>query len=206
VVVREVVKGGARKTKRKSFGATPVVRHLERASDAAAKPTDHYANLSFGRNELTAAMRSTYDELIAFVSQPAFRTVYAEMLGLPASERPTFVNRVLLDRDELERRGVTIPPGVLVQTSAFGDRRPTLFAVKKFLPEKFHAAWENVNLTFDNEYEDHEVSRDPKMAWRKPLPVTFQNSLIASNANLDAAPDTGLLDPNWYEGLGKPGA
>lgn len=192
--------------KRQTSLATPPVRRFEQADDAPPEQTASYPNLPFGRSELAAAMRSTYDELIAFVSQPAFRAVYREMREVPASERPSFVNKVLLDRDELERRGVTIPPGVLVQTSAFGDRRPTLFSVKKFLPEKFHAAWENVNLTFDNEYEDDEVSRDPKMAWRKPLPVSLQNRLIASDANLDAAPDVGELDPNWYEGLGKTGA
>lgn len=179
---------------------------MEQTSEGPLGPTDHYPNLSFGRAELEAAMRSTYDELIAFVSQPSFRAIHAEMYALPPSERPSFVNRVLLNPAELERRGVTIPLGVLIQTSAFGDRRPTLFAVKKFLPERFHAAWENVNLTFDNEYEDHEVSRDPKMAWRKPLPVAEQNKLIASKVNLDEAPDVGPFDPNWSQGIGRPGA
>ena len=59
-------------------------------------------------------------------------------------------------------------------------------------------------MTFDNEYEDDEVSRDPAVAWRKPLPVSLQNALIASDTNLDAVPDFGVLDPAWYEGLGKP--
>ena len=41
--------------------------------------------------------------------------------------------------NEAERaaRGFTVPEGILIQASAFGDRRPTLFAVKKFLLKKF---------------------------------------------------------------------
>jgi hypothetical protein len=164
---------------------------------------DTYPNLTFTRAELAAAMRSTYDELMSFVSQPAFRAVYEQLRALPPSERPNFVNDVLVNREELMRRGVDIPDGILVQTSAFGDRRPTLFAVKKFLPEKFHAAWENVNLTFDNEYADDDVSRDPALAWRKPLPVSLQSRLIAENAKLDDHPDVGRSDPAWSQGLGK---
>lgn len=177
------------------------------ASHGEAAPvgdmTGTYPSLSFTRAELAAAMRATYDELIAFVSQPAFRTVHEELWNLPSSERPKFVNAVLVNRPELKRRGVDIPEGILVQTSAFGDRRPTLFAVKKFLPEKFHAAWENVNLTFDNEHDDGDVSRDPEMAWRKPLPVSLQSQLIATNAKLDDCPDVGGPDPAWSQSLGK---
>lgn len=174
--------------------------------DAPADPSDRtapYPNLDFSRAELAAAMRETYDLLIDFVSQPPFAAAYREMLALAPVDRPAFVNAVFLNRDELERRGVSIPDGVLVQASAFGDRRPTLFAVKKFLPERFHAAWENVNLTFDNEYEDEDVSRDPAKAWRKPLPVVVQNGLIATGGDLDTAPDVGRLDPIWSEGIGR---
>ena len=162
-----------------------------------------YENLEFSRAELVEAIRSHYAELIEFVNQPAFRDAYREMWALEPSERPDFVNAVFVNREELERRGVQIPEGILVQTSAFGDRRPTLFAVKKFLPEKFHAAWENVNLTFDNEYEDHEISRDPEMAWRKPLPVPLQHELMGANIGLDDVPDVGRNDPVWSQGLGE---
>lgn len=176
----------------------------DRAKDAPAEDmTGAYPGLSFTRTELAAAMRTTYDELIAFVSQPAFRRVFEELRSLPPSKRPAFVSSVLVNRPELERRGVDIPDGILVQTSAFGDRRPNLFAVKKFLPERFHVAWENVNLTFDNEHEDGEVSRDPAMAWRKPLPVALQSQLIAANARLDDCPDLGRTDPAWSQSLGK---
>jgi hypothetical protein len=169
----------------------------------AAKPTDIYPHMAYGKSELAAAMLANYDELIAFVTQPAFQAVYKELRELSATERPAFVNNVLLRPEELERRGVRLPPGILIQTSAFGDRRPTLFAVKKFLPEKFHDAWENVNLTFDNEYDDKDISRDPAVVWRKPLPVGVQTALIASNIDLEAAPDVGVNDPEWSLQLGK---
>jgi hypothetical protein len=169
----------------------------------AAQPADIYPGLAYGKSELAAAMRQTYDELIEFVTQPAFQAVYNELRKLPATERPAFVNKVLLRPEELERRGVRVPPGILIQTSAFGDRRPTLFAVKKFLRVEFHDAWENVNLTFDNEYDDKDVSRDLTVAWRKPLPVGLQNALIGSNIDLESAPDLGVNDPNWSFQLGK---
>ena len=181
-------------------------------STAAPAPSDTavpddlsatYSNLSFTPGELASAMRDTYDELITFVSQPAFRVIYEELSALAPAERPKFINDVIVNRAELERRGVRIPAGVLVQTSAFGDRRPNLFAVKKFLPERFHAAWENVNLTFDNEHDDKDVSHDPEMAWRKPLPVAIQSHLIATNAALDDFPDVGAADPNWSQALGR---
>ncbi len=181
---------------------------LEKDLDAdptlnAAQPADIYPGLAYGKSELAAAMRQTYDELIAFVTQPAFQAVYKELRELPATERAEFVNKVLLRSEELARRGVRVHPGILIQTSAFGDRRPTLFAVKKFLPVKFHDAWENVNLTFDNEYDDEDVSRDPAVAWRKPLPVGLQNALIGANIDLESAPDLGVNDPNWTFQLGK---
>ena len=173
---------------------------------SAGYPADWYQpyeNLDFTRAELVDAIRIHYAELIAFVSQPAFRAAYDEMWQLDAAERPGFVNAVFVNRPELERRGVTIPDGVLIQTSAFGDRRPTLFAVKKFLPEQFHSAWENVNLTFDNEYADEEVPRDVAMAWRKPLPVALQSRLMSERVELADVPDIGRDDRVWSQGLGE---
>ncbi|MGW1642663.1 hypothetical protein [Streptomyces lavendulae] len=133
-------------------------------------------------------MRRTYDELIDFVVTPEFQAVHRELMELPENERPEFVQRVLLDPDELRIRGVIVPSGILVQMSAFGDRRPTLFAVKKFLPEKYHRAWENVNFTFNNSYDESAIRRDAENAWRAPLPVALQNELIAQKVDLEAVP------------------
>ena len=147
-----------------------------------------YDGFDFDREELSSVMRTTYDELIEFIRQPAFRAIYDELMNLPKEARPAFVVEVLLDSRELSNRGVIVPDGILIQTSAFGDRRPTLFAVKKFLPEKYHGAWENVNWTFSNEYDDEEISRDSADAWRPPLPVVLQNALMANNVNLESVP------------------
>jgi hypothetical protein len=148
----------------------------------------NYQGLDFGRDELTAVMRKTYDEIIDFVTTPAFKAFHKELMSLQPKDRPVFVARVLLEPDELDKRGIVVPEGILIQTSAFGDRRPTLFAVKKLLPRKYHRAWENLNLTFDNEHEDEKVSHIPEKAWRPPLPVALQNALIAADADLESVP------------------
>ncbi len=125
-----------------------------------------YAGLNFDRAELSEAMSIYYNDIIEFITQSGFQKTFAEMMQLPPTERPEFVDRVWLDRQELEARGITVPDGILIQTSAFGDRRPTLFVVKKFLPEKYHVAWENVNWTFNNDFDDADVPYDPKSSWR----------------------------------------
>ena len=150
-------------------------------------PMVDYPGLDFTRAELAEVMRATYDELITFVTTPSFKSLHSDLMSLPPRERPDFVARVFLSPDELAKKGVTVPEGILIQTSAFGDRRPTLFAVKKFLPTKYHRAWENVNITFDSEYQSG-ISRDPEVAWRPPLPVALQNAMMASDIDLEAAP------------------
>lgn len=161
-----------------------------------------YDGLDFTREELSAAMAAGYKELIAYVNGAGFRQTFEELYSLPEEDRPQFVKDVFMNAEERNRRGMPAPPGVLVQTSAFGDRRPTLFCVKKFLPERFHGAWENVNLTFDNEFEDETISRDPKIAWRKPLPVGLQNVLMSASLDAETVPDLGADDPTWPKGLG----
>lgn len=147
--------------------------------------TQSYENLEYSQSDLAAAMRETYDELIDFVTRPAFLATMDEMSILPNAKRPGFVVSVLLDTDERSRRGIEPPEGVLIQRSAFGDRRPTLFCVKKFLPERFANVWQNVNLTFDNEFLDQSVSRDRSVAWRPPMDVAEQALLMAQGAALD---------------------
>jgi hypothetical protein len=90
-----------------------------------------YPGLPFDRQELSLIMRQTYDELIEFVTTLEFRAIHAELMSLAEEDRPAFVIEVLLRHEELQRRGVTVPDGILIETSVFGDRRPTLFAVKK---------------------------------------------------------------------------
>jgi hypothetical protein len=143
-----------------------------------------YPHLSYGRDELTKAMRATYDELIDFVTKPEFKSIMVELGSLPARKRQSFIVSVLLSTEELAKRGLNVPEGILIQRSAFGDRRPTLFCVKKYLPKKFHDVWQNVNLTFDNEFTDETVSRAPDVAWRQPLPVALQADAMAAGEDL----------------------
>lgn len=162
-----------------------------------------YPGLDFDRDELSRVMREYYDDLIAFITTPAFRALHAELMSLPPQARPKFVMDVIMSPDELAARGVSVPEGILIQTSAFGDRRPTLFAVKKFLPEKYHKAWENVNWTFSNEYADEEVSREPESSWRPPLPVSLQNEAIASGIDIETIPLEAGINSGIFE---RPGA
>ena len=156
-------------------------------STYSVEPT--YPGLDFGPAELAAVMRKVYDELIEFATTPAFKALHAELMSLPERERMAFVRQVILSPSERKKRGVDTPEGILFQTSAFGDRRPTLYVIKKILPERYHGAWENLNITFDNPYDDASVSRDPAMAWRPPLPVSLQSAAMASGIELDSLPN-----------------
>ncbi len=146
----------------------------------------NYPGLDYGRAELSAAMRRTYDDIIDFVTSPAFRAVIEEMGALGAEQRPLFVADVLMDATALAARGVVAPEGILIQRSAFGDRRPTLFAVKKFLPAKYSNVWQNMNITFDNQFLDESVSRAPEQCWRAPLVPAVQAAAMAEGADLES--------------------
>lgn len=143
-----------------------------------------YHGLAYDRDELSAVMRTTYDELIDFVTTDAFKALMLEMGRLPHTHRPQFVASVLLDKRELAVRGITAPEGVLIQRSAFGDRRPTLFVVKKFLPSQYTDVWQNVNITFDNEFADESVARDVSTSWRPPLDFNVQAQAMSEDRDL----------------------
>jgi hypothetical protein len=175
-------------TMRKSTVTSRSTRKTSARKSKSPRKEENYPGLDFGRDELSAVMRKTYDEIIGFITTPAFKNFHAELTSLPPKDRPAFVASVILQPEERANRGIVVPDGILIQTSAFGDRRPTLFAVKKFLPLKYHGAWENVNWTFGNEYEGKKVSRAPKHTWRPPLPVALQNAVIAANADLESVP------------------
>lgn len=144
-----------------------------------------YDGLAYDRSELAAAMRRTYDELIDFVSTPAFGALMEEMGALHHTARPAYVFDVLLRDDVLAARGVHRPADVLIQRSAFGDRRPTIFVVKKFLPEKYKDVWQNVNITFDNAFIDASIGRDADTSWRAPLSPEAQAAAIAADQDLE---------------------
>jgi len=142
----------------------------------------NYARLDYGQEELQAVMREHYDKLIEFVSSQGFRSIFEDLMKVDPQHRPAFVQDVLLDEAKLAAYGVKVPEGILIQRSAFGDARPTLFAVKHFLPERYRNVWENVNLTFDNEYGDAAISREKDVCWRAPLQPALQAAAIANAA------------------------
>lgn len=130
--------------------------------------------------DLRKVMRKTYDELIEFVTTDNFKSVLDELYGLPEIQRPNYVNSIILNKDKLLERGVDVPEDILIQRSSFGDLRPTLFVVKKYLPDEYKIAWENVNLTFDQKHDSSSCSQEEK-SWKTPLPMEVQAALTAMN-------------------------
>ncbi len=156
---------------------------VDRSYALARKPTPA---------EIRSTLRAAYDDLIEFAATDAFQTLLAEMYSLPPSDRPFFVDTIVLNEQIMRDRGIVPPEGILIQRSAFGDRRPTLFCIKKFIPEELQSHWQNANITFDNLVSDQEVPRDER-AWRPPLPFELQQALTA-----------GLIDESALEGVYQP--
>jgi hypothetical protein len=120
-------------------------------------------------------MFAGYKRLFEVTESTPFRHLVAELYDKPLAERPEFVSSIILDELERQKRAVFIPDDILVLRSAFGDRRPTLFCLKKYLPVELHRYWQNVNVTFDNPSQE-EVSE--RLAWRKPLNAGVQAAVI----------------------------
>lgn len=144
-----------------------------------------FDGLTYTQGDLQRVMREHYDKIIDFVTSKAFLAAMEEMSAMSHLERPSFVVDVLLSQEELSRRGIAVPDGILIQRSAFGDRRPTLFAVKHFLPAQYSDVWQNVNITFDNEYLDQQVSREKNVCWRPPLSPALQAEKMAGGVALE---------------------
>lgn len=152
---------------------------------------DPLADCDFTAADLTAAMQSNYDDLLAFFYSDAFQGVHQHMQTLTPKARAAFVRDVVIQPEALkEQFGVSVPDDIMIQRSAFGDRRPTVYCLKKWLPEKFHVVWENTNLTFDELYEDGAVSRQAETSWRAPIRPDIQAILVAAGYPLDDVPDT----------------
>lgn len=118
---------------------------------------------------LYGVMRSAYDELIDFIIDTTFKDVIEDMYKRPESERPGYVTDKIMNPEYLRSRGIKVPKDILIQRSSFGDGRPTLFVVKKYLEENDRDIWENVNITFDQESDSGE-DKPPDISWQKPLP------------------------------------
>lgn len=96
------------------------------------------------KDELEACIRHQ-EELARIVSTPAFQSVVDYLMALPSSERRhQFVRDVIIDRESLKSWGVSLPPDVTVQRSAFADERSTLFCVTKCVHQNL-----KVTITYD---------------------------------------------------------
>lgn len=132
---------------------------------------------NFCKATLLLAMKKGYSELLNFACKPEFQAMLDELYSLAPHERPAFVNSVILNPSQMAKRGLKPPCDILIQKSSFGDRRPTLFCIKKYIDERLQTHWQNVNITFDNLYEDEDIPRGSE-AWRPPLPFELQQALI----------------------------
>jgi hypothetical protein len=132
---------------------------------------------------LREEMLAGYEKLFSIAQDPSFQRMLDELYGFPPNKRPRFVSDVIMNPEERLRRGVHIPDDVLVLRSAFGDRRPTLFCLKKYLSRDLHKYWQNVNLTFDNPADPASIPTDAR-AWRKPLQAEIQAAAIESGLDI----------------------
>jgi hypothetical protein len=96
------------------------------------------------RDEITKALKRVVD----FAQTEPFRQVLSEMMSIPPHDRAQFVLDVWLSPAQLRRRGLDVPDDLIIQRSAFGDDRPTLFCVTKHLPKGL--GWSKVTVTIDN--------------------------------------------------------
>lgn len=84
-----------------------------------------------------------FEEVLAFIATAPFQSVLTELRALPVRSRHHFVGKIVLNERQLKKRGVCLPSGIIIQKSRFGDRRPNLFCVKKYVRPGL-----NVNITF----------------------------------------------------------
>ena len=124
-----------------------------------------------------------YDEIIQFVTTPEFNSVYKELMALALNDRPEFVVNVLLNDIELQNRGINRPQDLFIMRTAFGDKRSTLFCVKKWLSRDLNAVWENVNIIFDANSKA-EVSNEADV-FRSPVPVAIQHEYLSGRLKKD---------------------
>lgn len=100
------------------------------------------------RQQVAVQLERALAEIADFATSAEFQAVLAELWSLPPETRAQFVLDVILQPNEMSRRGVSLPPGIQLQRSWFADNRPTLFCITKHLPQGL--LWDKVTITFDN--------------------------------------------------------
>lgn len=94
----------------------------------------------------TADMMATLRDVSEFAETPAFQALLQDLKDTPYAERQDFVKSFVLEEGSLERRGIAVPPNVIIQRSKFADGRPTLFCVTKYLKD----GKRKITITYDN--------------------------------------------------------
>ncbi|WP_018770348.1 hypothetical protein [Arthrobacter sp. 162MFSha1.1] len=99
--------------------------------------------------EVADAIKAAAEEISAFVLTSPFQAILDELYAIESKDRRhEFVLDVLLRPEGLLDRGVQVPEKITIQRSQFGDARPTLFCIAKYLP--FDDPWKKVTITFDS--------------------------------------------------------
>lgn len=99
--------------------------------------------------DVADAIKTAVEEISAFVLTSPFQTILDELYSIEnEDQRHEFVLDVLLRPERLLERGVRVPEEITIQRSQFGDARPTLFCIAKYLP--FDGPWKKVTITFDS--------------------------------------------------------
>ncbi|WP_299955360.1 hypothetical protein [uncultured Modestobacter sp.] len=95
------------------------------------------------RNEARAGL----EEIRDFITTDEFITLLGDLYDRAPEDRDEFVRTELLDSARLRARNITIPEGMKIQRSQFGDNRPTIFCVTKLMPDGVR----KVTYTFDSD-------------------------------------------------------
>lgn len=98
------------------------------------------------RDAIRNEARSGLEEIRDFVTTDVFVATLGELYDLAPEERDQFVRENLLDPAALAARGITVPAGLKIQRSVFGDGRPTIFCVTKLMSDGIR----KVTYTFDS--------------------------------------------------------
>ncbi|MFC4031849.1 hypothetical protein ACFO3J_10195 [Streptomyces polygonati] len=98
--------------------------------------------------ELSRWMSEGLRAIGEYAATEPFQRMYREMSAMSMEDKAHFVRTVLLNPEELDRRGLTPPEGIRIQRSEFGDQRPTVFCVSQALPEG--ALWKRITITYDH--------------------------------------------------------
>lgn len=99
------------------------------------------------REAVQKEARNGLEAIRDFITTDEFVSLLGELYDFPPEDRDNFVRTVLLNTDELGKRGIHTPDGIKIQRSQFGDHRPTIFCVTKLMSDGVR----KVTYTFDND-------------------------------------------------------